>query len=163
MVKEGKKTQQQQKKNQPTPEHSNKITSTQKLLPNTSVQMFKIWNKRSHLPVWVIIMYKSFMVKVGRQNVFFFNGFFLLIVWGTIALNMLLHQKAPIILMCILLKVICSKGFHCVTLIPSSSKRTKAVLWKESKLGQTVKKKKSKVPLCFYQIWLLQLFPVSVF
>lgn len=53
-------------------------------------------------------------------------------------------KKPPIILMCIHLKVICSKGFHCVTLIPSSSKRTKAVLWKESKLGQTVKKKKKQ-------------------
>lgn len=53
-------------------------------------------------------------------------------------------KKPPIILICILIKVICSKGFHCVTLIPPSSNRTKAVLWKESKLGQTIKKKKKQ-------------------
>lgn len=74
--------------------------------------------------------------------ILFFYRFILLVVWGTIALNILLHQKNPIILICILLKVICSKGFHSVTLIPPSSNRTKAVLWKESKLGQTVKKAK---------------------
>lgn len=105
--------------------------------------MFNIWNKRFHLPLQEIIMGESFMIKLGRQNVFFFfYRFILLVVWGTIALNILLHQKNPIILICILLKVICSKGFHSVTLIPPSSNRTKAVLWKESKLGQTVKKAK---------------------
>lgn len=65
------------------------------LLPNTNDQMFNIWNKRFHLPLQEIIMGKSFMVKLGRQNVFFFYRFTLLIVWGTIALNILLHQKAP--------------------------------------------------------------------
>lgn len=95
MVKEGKKPQQSKPKNNPPQSIQIKSLPLQKLLPNTSAQMFRIWNKGSHLPVWEIIMCKSFMIKTGRQNVFFLNGFSFLTVWGTIALNMLLHQKAP--------------------------------------------------------------------